>query len=403
MHAKMPKSMDLKRRVLLTGATGFIGGRLAQRLVTEDDVEVRAVVRNIDKAGILASSGIEVVQGDVMDLKSLQRAVRDCHTVFHCAALFHSPEVTLKGFRRVNVEGTRNMLEAAAEAEVSRFVHLSSIGVYGVSPRRGTRETDPHQPSGDPYCDTKIEAEQLALRFAKEVKLSVVIIRPANVYGPHSSFWTVALLRMIKAGKVKLIDGGSGMSNHVYIDNLIDAILLAARAELDPGEEFIISDGVDTNWKEFLGYYTRMLGQDPLPSIARSRAWLTGLLLEAVAQLTGKPPGLSRRAVSYWTQSGTYKITKARALLGYTPRISLEEGMLRSEEWLRENGHIPRRNSDSIVRRLRRLDQPMKRRAASQHQLLPVHPVIGDGPRAHNPTALPYSSSPDSLSFVIGG
>ncbi|MBA2526285.1 MAG: hypothetical protein H0V18_10995 [Pyrinomonadaceae bacterium] len=130
------------------------------------------------------------------------------------------------------------------------------------------------------------------------------------------------------------------MSNHVYIDNLVDAILLAGRSELDPGEAFIISDGVNTNWKEFLGYYTRMLGREPLPSTSRSRAWLTGLLSEGVAKLTGKPPGLSRRAVGYWTQSGTYKITKARTVLGYTPRISLEEGMLRTELWLRENGHI---------------------------------------------------------------
>lgn len=361
MQARKPKSMDLNGTVLLTGATGFIGGRLAERLVAEGHVQVRALVRNIEKAESLASCGVEVVQGDVNDCSSLQRAVRGCHTVFHCAALFHSPGVTLEGFRRVNVEGTRNMLQAAAEAGVSRFVHLSSIGVYGVSPRQGTRETDRHQPSGDPYCDTKIESEQVTLRFAKEMRLPVVIIRPANVYGPRSSFWTVALLGMIKAGKVKLIDGGTGMSNHVYIDNLVDAILLAARTELDPGEAFIISDGVDTNWKEFLGYYTRMLGHEPLPSIARSRAWLTGLLWEGVAKLTGKPPELSRRAVCYWTQSGTYKITKARAMLGYKPRIALEEGMLRSEEWLRENGLIARRNSVATVRSLRRLDQPMKR------------------------------------------
>ncbi|CAN5688664.1 NAD-dependent epimerase/dehydratase family protein [soil metagenome] len=346
--------------MLLTGATGFIGGRLAERLVTEEHAEVRALVRSIDKAERLASSGVEVVQGDVNDPKSLQRAVRGCRTVFHCAALFHSPEVTLEGFRKVNVEGTRNMLEAAAEARVTRFVHLSSIGVYGVSPRQGTRETDPHQSSGDPYCDTKIEAEEVAQSFAKEKKLPVVIIRPANVYGPRSSFWTVALLAMIEAGKVKLIDGGTGMSNHVYIDNLVDAILLAARTELNPGEAFIISDGVNTNWKEFLGYYTSMLGREPLPSIARSRAWLTGLLLEGVARLTGKPPWLSRRAVGYWTQSGTYKITKAKAVLGYTPRISLEEGMLRSEVWLRENGHIARRTPLALSD-YSDLDQPMNR------------------------------------------
>jgi nucleoside-diphosphate-sugar epimerase len=145
---------------------------------------------------------------------------------------------------------------------------------------------------------------------------------------------------MIKAGKVKLIDGGTGMSNHVYIDNLVDAIILAARSELDPGETFIISDGINTNWKEFLGYYTRMLGREALPSISRSRAWLTGLLSEGVAKVTGTPPRLSRRAVGYWTQNGTYTITKARIKLGYNPRITLAEGMTRTEAWLREAGHL---------------------------------------------------------------
>jgi len=333
--------MELKEsRVLVTGATGFIGGRLAERLVEEEGAKVAALVRNVEKANRLASLGMEIVQGHVNDLGAIRRVMRGREIVFHCAALVHDPTAKQDEFHRVNVEGTRNVLEAAAEAGVIRFIHLSSIGVYGVSPKKGTQEKDPYQPSGDPYCDSKIEAERVALRFAEKKRLPVVIIRPANVYGPRSSFWTVALLEMIKAGKLQMIDAGSGMSNHVYIDNLIDAILLAAQNDIASGEAFIVSDGVNTSWKDFLGYYTRMLGREPLSSISKPKAWLIALFQEVAAQLTGKTPEISRRAVGFWTQNATYTTTKAQTKLGYRPRIALEEGMKRTEDWLRESGFL---------------------------------------------------------------
>jgi len=327
-------------RILLTGATGFIGGRLAERLAVAQDTRVRALVRNLDKAEGLQFRGVEVVRGDVTDPESLERAVRDCQIVIHCAALIHDAKVTVEGFRQVNVEGTRNILDAAAAAGANTFVHLSSIGVYGTTPRRETRETDPHQPCGDPYCDSKIEAEQVVIKHAPQKNMSFVIIRPANVYGPRSSFWTVALIEMIKAGKLKLIDEGRGMANHVYIDNLIDAVVLAIEGERARNESFIVSDGVNTNWKEFLGHYTRLLQLEPLPSISKSRAWATGLLLEAKARVTGKPASFSRRAVAYWTQTGTFSIAKARTILGYSPQIGLEQGMDQTGRWLRETGRL---------------------------------------------------------------
>jgi nucleoside-diphosphate-sugar epimerase len=172
----------------------------------------------------------------------------------------------------VNVEGTRHVLEAAADVGVERFVHISSIAVYGISPREGTSETDPYQPCGLFYCDTKIEAEEVAFKYYKERGLPLVVIRPANVYGPRSSFWTVELMMMIKSGQLELIEGGQGMSNHVYIDNLVDAILLAAGSDAAVGEAFIVSDGAGTDWKEFLGHYARMVGGTPLPSMSKATA-----------------------------------------------------------------------------------------------------------------------------------
>jgi len=317
--------MELRgKKALVTGATGFIGGRLAERLVSEEGVKVRVLVRTPGKAEWLVSSGMEVVEGDVTDLDSIRRTIEGCQIVFHCAAMMHDGQATLDEFRRVNVEGTRYVLEAAADVGVERFAHISSIAVYGISPREGTSETDPYQPCGLFYCDTKIETEEVAFPYYKERELPLVIIRPANVYGPRSSFWTVGLMMMIKSGQLELIDGGQGMSNHVYIDNLVDAILLAAQNDAAVGEAFIVSDGAKTPWKDFLGFYARMLGRDPLPVISRDAA-----LRHLPAEIVG-----------FWTQEGWFDIGKARTVLGYEPRIPLAEGMRLTEQWLREAGYL---------------------------------------------------------------
>jgi nucleoside-diphosphate-sugar epimerase len=328
------------KTALVTGATGFIGGRLSERLLSEEGVKVRALVRDLTKANALSWKGVELVQGDITDSASVRRAMAGGQLVFHCAAIMHDGTATREEFRRVNVGGTRNVLEAATDTGVERLIYVSSIAVYGISPKEATSEEDPYQPCGLSYCDTKIEAEELAFRSHRENGLPLVVIRPANVYGPRSSFWTVGLVMMIKSGALTLIDGGRGMSNHVYVDNLVDAMILAAKNDAAVGEAFIISDGARTPWTDFLAGYARMVGRDPLPSMSKSRAWLVGLMNELASHVTRKSPGLTRAIVGFWTQTGTFDISKARNVLGYEPRITLDEGMKLTEEWLREAGHL---------------------------------------------------------------
>lgn len=311
---------DGQKRTLVTGATGFIGGRLTERLL-EAGVAVRALVRDPGKAAQLAARGVDLIQGDVTDADSLRRAVAACQVIFHCAALMHDAPVSAEEYRRVNVGGVRNLLEAASAATVERFIYVSSIAVYGVSPKENTTEADPQVRCGIPYLDTKIEAEEIAFQFHRERKLPLTVIRPANVYGPRSGAWTVWLIEMIKAGKIILVDDGCGMANQVYLDNLIDGMLLAACHDQAIGEAFIISDGARTDWKGFLGYYARLLGC-ALPSVPKSQA-------------ISPPFNLSRAEADLWTQTGTFDITKAKTLLNYEPRVSLAEGMRRTEQWLR--------------------------------------------------------------------
>lgn len=312
------------RNVLVTGATGFIGGRLVQRLSSASDVRLRALVRDPDKARSWTAGAVELIQGDITDRHSLDAALKDCDVVFHCAALMHDATTDAQGFHRVNVEGTRNMLEAALQAGVRRFVHLSSIAVYGTNPRQGADETDEYQFGREGYANSKIESEQIALAYHRQRGLPVVVLRPANVYGPRSSFWTVWMITMIQAGRLSLIDDGQGMANPVYIDNLVDAMQLAAHHTGAVGEVFVVSDGTQVTWKEFLGYYARMVGRDSLPTMSKS---------EALSKLDPVQ-------VAYWTQTGWFDITKARRILGYEPRVSLAEGMRQTEQWLRQSGYL---------------------------------------------------------------
>ncbi len=313
---------------------------MAERLTGEEKAEVRALARSPEKARRLASIGVEIVEGDVTDAASVCRAMEGCSVVFHCAALMHDAGAAPERFRKVNVGGTANVLDAAAEAGVERLVHISSIAVYGIDPGMHTDETGPFRTTGIPYSDSKIEAERLVARHAERTHLPLVVIRPANVYGPRSSFWTLGLLSMIDAGRLTLIDDGRGQSNHVYIDNLVDAILSAARTDSALREDFIISDGAETPWSEFLGYYARMIGRDPLPRVSLVRAKWMAYRSELSARIVGGTPALTSLEVRLWTQTGAFDIAKARRILGYAPRVSLNEGMKRTERWLRESGHI---------------------------------------------------------------
>ena len=324
---------------LVTGASGFIGGRLAERLATEEGVRVRALVRNTGKAGRLGKLPVETVEGDLLDPQSLNKAVEGCDLVFHCAALLRETGVK-KEFYQINADGTENILEAAVKAGVKKFVHFSSVAVYGLNPPDGADEGTAFQPCGYLYCDTKIAAEKIVWAYHRDRGLPVVVIRPAPVYGPHSKQWTVLPIKMIKSGQMMLINGGTGLCNYVYIDNLIDATLLAAKRDESVGQAYIITDGIALPWKDFFGCYAQMAGKPQMRSVPERIGKLVALGMEITSKFSGKQPKITRQAVGFLTKNARFNIEKARRELGYQPRLSLKEGMRITEQWLREEGHL---------------------------------------------------------------
>jgi nucleoside-diphosphate-sugar epimerase len=324
---------------LITGATGYIGGRLAERLVQEEGVHVRALVRTLNKTQALANLGCEIVQGDITEPASLRAAAEHCQIIFHAAA-WVSEQGAKDEVWAVNVGGTQHVVDAALAAPIQRLVHVSSCAVYGSRQTFNIDETTPTRLSGNVYADSKVAAEEVVLRAYRQHNLPIVLARASQVYGLGSPQFTLRPIEMIRKGKMMLIDGGRHLCKPVYIDNLIDGLILCAKVEAAIGEAFNFSDGAPVPWHDFFGAYATMLGKTKLASVPYRVAWLAAIGLELQARMTGKQASLNRRAIKSLRSDNSFSNRKARDVLGWNPNVNLQEGMRRTEEWLRRAGYL---------------------------------------------------------------
>ncbi len=322
------------RPVLVTGATGFVGSHLAERLVAEG-ARVRVLVRDPYKLIESLRDRVEVVIGDLLQPDCLVSATKDIDTVLHVAAWLGTPN-SLKIAHAINVTATRQLAEAARANSVRRLVYTSSIAVYGPVSSGIVDETQPHWPVYA-YGETKSLGERAALA-AQTDRFEVTILRPAMVYGARGSSWTTLPVELAKRGVPSLIGGGYGFSHPVYVENLIDAYLLAAECDGAIGEAFTISDG-DVPWREFFGRYAAMAGHRAR-SIPAALAWLGATASEAASKITRRPPSISRPMLGFVTGQAQLSTAKAQRLLGWSPRYSLDEGLRRTEAWLRAEKYL---------------------------------------------------------------
>jgi nucleoside-diphosphate-sugar epimerase len=317
------------RSVFVTGALGFIGGALTQRL--------RAAGMQVRGMDVRADAASGVVAGDISRAGEWQQHAWGCETVIHTAAIV-SLRSGLDDFHRVNVQGTRHALEAALAGGASRFVQLSSVTVFGNDFPDGVTEEHPVRLLGVPYVDTKIAGERVVLQEHAAGRLAVTVVRPGDVYGPGSRPWILTPLQELRRGRLMLPAGGRGVHSPIYIDDLIDGILAAMRTRAAEGEVITLASGQGVSTGDYFGRIGAMIGR---PRVRSAPDWallaLTGAQA-AVDRLRGAPGEVNPNALRYLTRTGTYSIEKARALLGFEPRVSLDEGMGRSEEWLRSEG-----------------------------------------------------------------
>ena len=326
---------------LVTGGSGFLGSHLVEALVARGE-RVRALVRPTSKTAHLESLGVELAFGDLTDLQSLRAACQGIERVFHCAALA-SPWGTWQEFRAANVTGVGNLLQAALEAKVSKFIHVSTTDVYG-HPDEPVDETAPHRRRGFPYGDTKIEGEQRVWTYYREHQLPVTVVRPVNIYGPGgSTSFVTEIAGFLKDGGMVHIGTGRQPAGLAYVTNVVDVMLRAADSESCLGQAYNASDGSDVTWRQFVDRLAEIVGvPSPRITIPYRLAYLAGWTMEKVygALRLKDDPMLTRLGVEYFGTDQGFPIDKARRELGYEPKVGFEEGMQRVEEWMRETGAI---------------------------------------------------------------
>jgi nucleoside-diphosphate-sugar epimerase len=331
MRVSKPIMKLQDKSLLITGIGGFIGFRTAE-IALRQGIKVRGLQRSPSKAQKVQELGAEVVLGSVTDPVAAQKACQGMDAVLHTAAIAKEGG-TLSDFREVNVDGTLTMAKAARTAGVRAFVHLSSVMVYGFKYPESVTEEGILRGEENPYCQTKIESEQALLKLHDPPRFNIIIIRAGDVYGPGSLHWTVRPLLLMRKRLFILANKGRGAINHLYIDNLVNALFLALEKEAY-GEVFNITDGQQTSWAVFFKKLADIAKLSPpisLPAqIVKGLIYLRCFYQKVI----GETPDLLPESVDFITRPYVYSIAKARTQLGYEPTIDLEEGMQKIQSWL---------------------------------------------------------------------
>lgn len=324
--------------VLVTGASGFLGGRLAE-VLARDGEQVTVLARSTsDLRHLSGAPGLRVIRGPLSDSGVLRNAVQDATLIVHCAAAstdWAAREVYLES----NVRGTEALLLAAREASrLERFVHISTTDVYGY-PVVPCDETGALRDVGLPYNSTKIAGEHAVWREARESGLPVTVIRPATIFGPRGKAFVTDIAELLRTRQMLYVAGGRSTGGFLYVDNAVEGILLAARSGAALGQAYNLADGTAATWRDYVSALASGLGcRPPWISLPWGAAMMTAAAMEApwrcMPGLPGRPL-LTRHAVFLLGRDQEFPAEKARKELGYSPRISMEEGLGRSVAWLK--------------------------------------------------------------------
>lgn len=348
------------RRALITGATGFIGGRLVEKLILQHGMEVRALVRNFSHAARIARFDLEMIGGAIEDRESIERAVADVDFVFNLAYVTSNTV-------EENTEAMSHLIDACLANDVERLVHISTYSVYEPFVDGVIDEETPVGLGAYDYPRAKLAVERLVMEAVRDRGLPATILRPSIVYGPFGGHWTDRPARNLVRGRVTLPDDGSGHCNGVFVDDLVDAMVLAAIRPEAVGETFLISGPDHVTWKTFYEAIQRCLGVDTLrfmdsqggdrPPIAPpaspgpNRSAAPGIRHRLGSMLSKEQKRKLRRAYRRYVKrrvappgiSTDYdyaarpvcRIDKARHVLGYDPSYDFEAGMAVTCEYLR--------------------------------------------------------------------
>lgn len=323
--------------VLMTGATGFIGSHLIERLLCEG-YRVKALVRPETDSSWLAARDVEVVRGDVRDAHAVDRAAKGSHIIYHLAARTSHGNQPVTETYPVNIEGTANVARAALKAGVARFVLASTTGVYGPVKNRSISESTEVRPYSA-YTVSKVQAERLVLSHHASHSLPVVVARMTSVFGTGYKSW-LGLFQAIAAGRFRMIGSGNNYRHPAEVSDIIEGLFLCGTVKGIEGKTYILAGNEPIRLHDMIQTIREELAAPTLPRPLP--AWPLRLYKhfnEAFRICGGERlPKFDR--VRFFLTDEIFDLSRARRDLAYAPKVGLKEAIHRTAEWYRQQGYL---------------------------------------------------------------
>jgi len=325
-------------RVLITGATGLLGGHLIKELQQRGE-NIRALVLPVENADKLEKQGVEVVRGDITDASTLGPAVQDVDLIFHLAGMMGVWR-PLSDYRLVNVTGSENLYKAAQKAGVRRYVHTSSHTVYGLGYGRFLTENDALRPDPDPYSLTKAEGDRLMRRLMLHSEVETVILRPGTFFGPGDRLHFGRMAQKMKDGKGVIIGRGDNALPFCYVTDVVQGFMLAAYHENAPGNVYNITNDRPLSQLEMFNTIADAVhGERPTRHHPYLPIYYGSIVAEkVVARVTRTKPIVTQLGAMMFGSDNKHSVEKARRELGYEPKVDLRTGISLAAEWFNAGG-----------------------------------------------------------------
>ncbi|HEU4625679.1 MAG TPA: NAD(P)-dependent oxidoreductase [Steroidobacteraceae bacterium] len=326
-------------KVFLTGGTGFIGSQLAPYARNAGhDITVASPINNATekfRCDLLRRAGLTVVEAALDDTERLRAVLPGHDAIIHLAAAQHEAEAPESHFRKVNVEGTHNLLTLAVECGVPRFVHGSTIGVYGNASNGVLDETSPLAPD-NPYGRTKAEAERVVQGFRERIE--TVIVRISETYGP-ADLRLLKLFKAIRKGRYVTLGNGRNERQLIYVEDLCRALLAAAQSREAVGQTIILAGNERLTTDQMIAAISAALGKPPITR--HIPLWpfdVAAAVCETCLPPLGLKPPLHRRRLDFFRKSFRFSTERAARVLDFSPQVPFTDGARRTAQWYREKG-----------------------------------------------------------------
>ena len=323
--------------ILVTGATSAVGYFIAKRVREQfPKSEIKALSRSGKKAIELEELNISIVRGDLTDKTSLEKALEDIEVVYNAAGEARD-YIPTKLYYDVNVDGTRNILEAFVKNEGKKFLHISTVGIYGYQPKnQPILETHPKK-SDHPYHKTKMIAENLVFDYAKEHGFFASAVRPPYIVGPRDRQVAPKIFDyLLKGRKIPLVGGGNAIVSFVHHEDVAEALVLAGDVEKANREAFHVIGGTCTA-RELFELAGEITNKEPIfQEISFPLAFVAAIASETMAKIKGTKPKISRRRVNQFSRTRVYSIDKLKEIIGFEPKYTVEAAFRDAFDWMKE-------------------------------------------------------------------